>query len=444
MNTSLKVFRILFALFFLLSGPGWSGVVPASSQAPPPGPIYLPLISRSGGVVVPPVDEASARISVPAGFAIRIFAQNIPGTPRFMAVGPDGWVYISLLHGGQIARLPDRNANGLADGVEIVASGLNQPHGLEWNNGWLYVAENDRVERLRASAGSAVLDQREPVINSLPAGGGHITRTLHFGPDGLLYVSVGSSCNVCAETDPRRAAILRFNPDGTIPSSNPYAGDPNPLKQPVWAWGLRNSVDFLWAPGGQMWANMNGRDGIGDAVPPEPVIIPVQGGKSHGWPYCYTAVLGLNSPLQPEVLDTQSGLALPAGFDCSLSQVQPALFTIQAHSAPLGMTLGAGPAFPAASAFPAAYQKDLYVALHGSWNTTSSSYRDCKVTRVVITDGQPVAAQDFATGWRGSGVPCGSAPTYGRPADVLFGPDGVLYISDDAGGRVYRVVYTGQ
>ena len=437
MNISRKISNIhlLLILFILLAGFGLSRITRVFSQTPLK--IYFPLVSRTGTVVVPPTDAAAARITVPPGFAIRIFAQNIPGTPRFMAVGPDGWVYISLLNGGQIARLPDRNGDGIADGVEIVANGLNGPHGLEWNSGWLYVAENDRVERLRASSGSPTLDQRELITANLPGGGGHSTRTLHFGPDGLLYISAGSSCNVCAETDPRRAAILRFNPNGTIPPGNPFANDANPQKQPVWAWGLRNSVDFLWTPTGQMWANLNSRDLLGDTIPPEPVVIQVQGGKSHGWPYCYTAGQGLNSPPQAEVLDTQSGLALPPGFDCSLTHVQPALFTIQAHSAPLGMALGAK------AAFPAAFQKDLYVALHGSWNTTPASYRDCKVEQIVITGGGPVSAQDFATGWRGPGVSCGDPASYGRPADVIFGPDGVLYISDDAGGRVYRVVYVG-
>ena len=151
--------------------------------------------------------------------------------------------------------MPDRNGDGLADASETVASGLYLPHGLEWRQGWLYVAENDRVERLRDGDGDGVLETKELVTDNLPTGGGHRTRTLHFGPDDMLYVSAGSSCNICEEADPRRAAILRFNPDGTIPPDNPLASDPDPRQQAVWAWGLRNAVDFLWTPSGELWAD---------------------------------------------------------------------------------------------------------------------------------------------------------------------------------------------
>jgi len=394
---------------------------------------------------LPPADEAAKRLIVPDGFAIRIFADNIPGTPRFMTVGEDGQVYVSLYASGEIARLPDRDDDGLADGIEIVAGGLNRPHGLEWHDGWLYVAESGRVTRMRDEDGDGLLETWELVTDNIPGDGGHISRTLHFGPDGLLYVSAGSSCNVCAETDPQRAAILRFNPDGSIPTDNPFANDTDEQKRPLWAWGLRNSVDFLWTPSGALWADHNGRDnlldaqGSSDTLPPEEIIIAVQGGMSHGWPYCYTAVSGVNQPLQPEVLDEQSGLALPEGFECSIDNVVPALFTDLAHSAPLGMTLG-----NESLAFPVEYQNSLYVAYHGSWNTSQGGIRDCKVERVMLQGEMPIGSEDFVSGWRAEGQTCGSAETWGRPADVIIGADGAMYISDDKGGRVYRVVYTGK
>lgn len=405
--------------------------------------LYLPQVTKSP--TLPPADEASARLTVPPGFAIRIFAQNLVGKPRFMAVGPDTHLYISLYDSGQIARLPDRNGDGLSDGTEIVASGLTSPHGLEWRAGWLYVAEAGKVERLQDSDGNGSLETRQLITDNIPGPGGHSSRTLHFGPDGKLYVSAGSSCNVCAETDPRRAAILRFNPDGTIPADNPFATDSDLRKRPLWAWGLRNSVDFLWTASGQMWADHNGRDNLLDAqsspdtLPPEEIIIPVQGNKSHGWPYCYTAVQGLNQPTQAELLDPQSNLALPVGFNCSLTNVVPALFTDLAHSAPLGMTLG-----DTQLAFPPSYQSSLYVAYHGSWNTTTASIRECKVERILLNGENPTGSQVFVGGFRAAGQTCGSAATWGRPADVLTGADGALYISDDKGGRVYRVVWMGQ
>jgi glucose/arabinose dehydrogenase len=383
------------------------------------------------GAVVPPPDEASARITVPAGFAIRIFAATVSGTPRFMAFGPDGHLYVSLYGVGQIARLPDRNGDGISDGVEIAAAGLSGPHGLEWKDGWLYVAENAKVSRLRDSNGDGTLDTNGLVTDNIPSGGGHSTRTVHFGPDGKLYVSAGSSCNVCVETDPRRAAILRFNADGSIPADNPFATDADTRKQPLWAWGLRNSVDFLFTPTGQIWADHNGSDGLGDGLPPEEIVIAVERSRSHGWPYCYTPTLGANLPpnQQSEAPDTRL-----TGFDCATAV--PALFTDLAHSAPLGMTLGTG------ATFPPDLRDDLFVAYHGSWNTNDpANYRDCEVRRVVVENGVPVRSETFATGWRAPGGKCGDASTWGRPADVVIGPDGAMYVSDDKAGRVYRVVY---
>ncbi len=393
---------------------------------------------------LPAPDQADERLNVPEGFAIRIFADNIRGTPRFMTAGPDGEVYVSLYASDEIARLPDRNKDGLADGIEIIAGGMNNPHGIEWHDGWLYVAEAGRVTRLRDDNGDGLMENWELVTDNIPGAGGHTSRTLHFGPDGLLYVSAGSSCNVCAEDDPRRAAILRFNPDGSIPADNPFAADPDERRQAVWAWGLRNSVDFLWTSSGVLWANHNGRDNLVDAqgsvdsLPPEEIIIPVQGGMSHGWPYCYTAVNGINLPQQAEVLDDQSGLPLPEGFDCSTTYVVPALFTDLAHSAPLGMALAIE-----RLAFPAEYHESLYVAYHGSWNTSDTGIRDCKVERIILDGETPIDSEVFVDGWRAEGQTCGSAQTWGRPADVIVGGDGALYISDDKGGRVYRVVYTG-
>lgn len=390
---------------------------------------------------LPPADAASTRLVVPDGFAIRIFAEGLTGKARFMAFAPDGSLYVSLLSAGQVIRLPDADKDGLADGMEVVLSGLNLPHGLEWHADWLYVAENDRIERFRSSSGTNTLDQRELVTENLPGGGGHVTRTLHFGPDGLLYVSAGSSCNVCEESDPRRAAILRFNADGSIPADNPFANDPDPRRQPVFAWGLRNSVDFLWTPTGALWANQNGRDnlldanGLPDDLPPEVIVFPIQNGGFYGWPYCYWPVLGADAGQPPQVYDTQSGLRLPTGLDCS--QAGSALFSDLAHSAPLGME------FAKEGNFPLEYQNDLYVAYHGSWNVRNpESIRDCKVVRVVIQNGLPVYSEDFINGWREPGRACGDASAYGRPADVVFGPDGAMYVSDDAAGRIYRVIFT--
>lgn len=392
--------------------------------------LYLPLVSKTAPLSLPPADEASRRISLPPGFHIRIYAAGLASRPRFMAIGPDGHLYLTLTNSGQIVRLPDRDNNGLSDGVEIIASGLSLPHGLAFYQGWLYVAEGSRVQRLAGPDSSGNFSPPQLVTDNIPAPVGHTSRTVIFGTDGKMYVSAGSSCNICVESDPRRAAILRFNPDGSIPADNPFANDGDSRRRPLWAWGLRNSVGMVVSPQGGLWANHNGSDGMGDHLPPEEIVIDVQSNRSHGWPHCYTPGVGVTAG--PEVRDTR--MALPVGFTCS--QAVAAQFNAPAHSAPLGMTLGSG------VNFPADYADDLYVAYHGSWNTDDpANYRDCKVERVLLDNGQPIGSQTFAAGWRAPGKKCGDAETWGRPADVIFGRGGELFISDDKGLRVYRVIY---
>ncbi|MER3398399.1 MAG: sorbosone dehydrogenase [Chloroflexota bacterium] len=400
--------------------------------------------SWSARPVLPPPDEATRRLKVPPGFAIRIFADNLfagqptlgfsSTGPRFMAFGPDRSLYVSLTVGGRILRLPDRNGDGLADTIEVALDGLFLPHGLEWHEGWLYVAEGDRVERFKFDPEGKPLE-RELVTDNIPRPDYHVTRTLHFGPDGKLYVSVGANCNICEPEDPRYGAILRFEADGSIPKDNPFARDPDPRRRAVWAFGLRNSVDFFWMADGRLWATHNGVDHLGDEVPPEEVLVEVQPGRSHGWPYCFTPGLGpnLGSNRRGEVPDPT--LSAPAGFSCA--EAVPALFTDLAHSAPLGATLGSS------AHFPTEYKESVYIAYHGSWATSLENTRECKVERISLARGVPVGHETFISGWRASGKRCGDAETWGRPADVKVGPDGALYISDDHGGRIYRVVYTG-
>jgi glucose/arabinose dehydrogenase len=333
--------------------------------------------------------------------------------------------------------LPDRNSDGRADGVEPLVSGLRSPHNVEWYQGCLYVAENHQVSRHCDTTDDGVPDNRA-VLVALPTGGGHTSRTLHIGPNGLLYVAAGSTCNVCAEQDPRRAAILRYTLDGGIPADNPFAGDPDPNRRPVWAEGLRNSVDFLFMPDGQLWATHNGRDNmLGPQAkhdrPLEEVLIGVQGGRHHGWPFCTSERVDgrLESGPGPYVErpDPSGDVPpVPAGFRCA--DAVPALFTAVAHAAPLGLARYEG------AQFPADYQGDIFVALHGSWNRTLSA--PCLVVRIDVEGGRPVAASDFLTGFQGdAGQSCGEA--WGRPAGVTVGADGALYVSDDLNGRIYRV-----
>lgn len=380
--------------------------------------------------VVPPADDASAQLKVPAGFAVRIYAKGL-NEPRLMTLGPDGSLYVSERGADQVVHLVDANNDGLADENQVVAKNVTGVHGLEWHDNWLYVAEGDKIERLQDTNNDGELDKREQVTDNIPGPLHHTSRTLHFGPDGMLYVTTGSSSNNDPETDPRRAAMLRFNADGSIPSDNPFANDPNEQRRPLWAEGLRNSVDFLFLTDGRLWADHQGSDELGNDVPPEEVVVQVEKGKHYGWPYCYTPTLGPVPAGTKDVHDER----VPFGDGVrSCDQVAPALFTDLAHSAPIGMTQYNQ------KAFPADYQGNLFIAYHGSWNSTVA--RDCKVQMVVVQNNEPVSSQSFMTGFRDNDEQqCGSA--WGRPAGVTVGPNGELFVSDDQNGNVYRVVYVG-
>ncbi len=336
-------------------------------------------------------------LTLPEGFTISLFAQSLPGGARLMAFSPDGVLHVSIPSSGQIVALPDANNDGVADGVQVVADNLNQPHGLTFHEGALWVANTDSVVRLSEPDAQGKYQKRETIVNDLPVGGGHSSRTLGFGPDGALYVAAGSSCNVCNESDEKRAAITRYNADGSDPQ--------------VFARGLRNPVGFIWNDAGELIATNNGRDGMGDDVPPETINI-TKGGDDFGWPRCHAG----------DIVDPQFG-----GSQGCTGVTAPA-FKLQAHSAPLGLRIYSG------TQFPASYQGDLFVAFHGSWNrSVPTGY---KVVQLDMQNNRPVAIDDFITGWLVNGN------AWGRPVDVIVGADGSMYISDDELNAVYRVTAT--
>ncbi len=345
---------------------------------------------------------AGHQVALPQGFHIALYAEPLAGV-RFMTLGPEGSVYATLTRSGRVVRLTDADRDGRAERVETVASGLHLPHGLAFRGETLYVAETHRVIRFdRTGQPPAV------VVPNLPANGGHFTRTILFrGED--LFVSVGSSCNLCEETDPRRAAVVRYRLDGS--------------GETLFARGLRNSVGLALHPTtGEIWATNNDRDNLGDDLPPDRVNL-LQEGGFYGWPYCYLP----NQP-NPEFNDPQR---------CRTA-IGPAV-TLPAHTAPLGL------AFYTGSMFPPEYRGDLFVALHGSWNrSVPIGY---EVVRVDFAGGRPASApQPFVFGWLERprvGFPGASAGRWGRPVDLLQLPDGSLLISDDEGGRIYRVTYRG-
>lgn len=336
------------------------------------------------------------QLTVPPGFKVSVFAENLNGL-RYLALGPGGVVYGSRPGSrsdpnGAVVRLPDANGDGVADSVVVVASGLQRPFGIAFRGDTMYVAEEKSVKRFDPGAAAPVT-----VVSRIPGGTGHSTRTIVFGTDGKMYVSVGSSCNICDESDSMRAAVVQFNRDGS-------GGR-------VFARGLRNSVGLALHPTtGALWATNNDRDQLGDDIPPERINI-VKDGKHYGWPQCY-----LPGQRNPEY----------ATADCST--VEPPAITFQAHSAPLGINFYTG------TAFPADYRGDAFVAYHGSWNRSVPT--GTKVVRVQVENGRPVGIDDFVTGWQ---RPDGSR--WGRPVGVVATPDGALLVSDDMGGKIWRVTY---
>jgi len=364
-------------------------------------PTEIPLIKTAQPVAAPNLVPPEHPIALPPGFAISVFAQGLDN-PRMMAVGPDGQLYVAERGAGRIVRFPDLDGDGLADRIQIVAEELQAPSSLAfYRDGSLYVAETTRILRFSEPDQRGIFQRQEIVIDGLPSGH-HSTRTVLFSPDySQLFVSIGSSCNVCMEEDERRATIMRYKPDGS-------AGQ-------VYARGLRNAVGIAFRPGTQeLWATNNGRDLLGDDLPPE-TIYSVQEGGDYGWPRCHAA----------RIVDPEFGEA--GACDGVLSP----LVEMQAHSAPLGLEFYTG------SQFPADYQGDLFVAFHGSWNrSVPVGY---KLVRISLADGKPDPVQDFAVGWLSKG-----GSSWGRPVDVITGSDGSLFVSDDAGGIIYRIFYIGQ
>jgi glucose/arabinose dehydrogenase len=335
--------------------------------------------------------------TAPEGFTVQIFAENL-GTPRGMAFGPDGHLYVTDSRGGRVLVLVDRDGDEQADSVATLLEGLDRPSGIAWHDGELWVAEVTRVVRIGRPPAVGTAPELHVVVDGLPAGG-FTTRSVVFEPSGRgFFISVGSSCNTCREEDSRRAAILLYSLDGRGPQ--------------IWARGLRNAVGLAVHPETwELWALDAGRDWLGDDLPPDELNIVRRGGH-YGWPYCY----GARIP-DPEYDD-------PAR--CDVTEVP--VMNLPAHSTPLGI------AFYDGELFPSEYRGDAFVTLHGSWNRSAPA--GYKVLRVSVEAGRPVAVEDFLDGWLGA-----AGGILGRPVQPLIGPDGALYVSDDHAGRVWRVAY---
>jgi glucose/arabinose dehydrogenase len=351
-------------------------------------------------------------LEVPVGFTIEEVASDIP-SPRFMTVDPfsNGLIYGSSTT-SQVVRLIDDNGDGRYDRHQIVAAGLTAVHSVLYTSVGgtggvpvLYAAAEDRLVTLSNFDANGMARDISTLL-PLPGGAkdlyGHRTRTLARGPDGKLYISVGSSCDVCVEDTPLRATILRMNTDGSGVE--------------VFASGLRNTVGFDWRPfSSELWGVDMGRNNIGQGTPPDE-LNRLEQGKDYGWPYCY----GDSLP-NPEFND-------PAR--CAAA-VKPAL-NLPAHWAPLGMLFYKG------TNFPASYQGDAIVAYHGTARDQVQQLGGYNVVRIRFKNGRPVASEDLVRGW------LVGDESWGRPAGLLALGDGSLLISDDASARIYRLRYVGR
>lgn len=356
-----------------------------------------------------PVSVAGHSLNLPQGFGVTLVASNL-SAPRFMAFDGSGSLAVAEDGANRVVLLKHQNGQ-LAGPPTPLITGLSDPTSVAFYQDFIYVAEDRQVARYRYQNGTA--SNREVIVPNLPAATDHHTRTIVFGPDGTLYLAMGSPCDVCAINDPRYATIGRYNADGSG-----YA---------LVAKGLRNAVGLAFQPGrDQLWATVNGRDNLGDDRPWD-LITDIRQGADYGWPRCYN----------DRQKDPQFGTAAGCG-DVALPDAG-----IQPHSAPLGLSFYSG------SQFPAEYRGDMFVALHGSWNrSVPTGY---KLVRAHFDGGRLASVTDFATGWHptagGTVVQTphglGTSGAWGRPVQPIPGPDGSLYVSDDLLGAVYRISYSG-
>jgi glucose/arabinose dehydrogenase len=359
----------------------------------------------AGGRGGPPPDVRLDTIRMPPGFAIAVYADQVPAA-RAMALGDKGTLFVGsfgLLTGqgnvGTVYAVRDTNADGRADQVLTIARGLNQPNGVAFRNGALYVAEMQRIIRYDGIE-DRLTNPPEPVVvkDGFLAMGNHQWRYIAFGADGKLYMAMGAPCNIC-EPEQGYGTIARMNADGSAFE--------------VYARGVRNSVGLAFHPGnGHLWFSDNGGDGLGDNRPSDEVNHVTQAGQHFGYPYCH----------QGDVVDPKFGK------EGACREYVPPAAKLGPHVAALGLTFYTG------DMFPAEYKNELFIAQHGSWNRSNPlGYR---IGLVHVHEGESAAGQRiFAEGWLQDGR------AWGRPVDLKQLPDGSLLVSDDLQGKIYRITY---
>ncbi len=340
------------------------------------------------------------RIKLPPGFAIELFARV--DNARGMALGAENTLFVGSMRAGKVHAVRF-DADYRATRTHLVAEGLQLPVGVAFRDGALYVSAVSRILRfddIEKKLTQLPYSPPPPVTlrDDLPRETHHGWKFIAFGPDGKLYVPVGAPCNICEPDPDRYANIMRMNADGSGPE--------------VFARGVRNTVGFAWHPGTrELWFTDNGRDRLGDDVPPDELNHAPRAGLHFGYPYCHGGTLA----------DPEFGNKRPC------ADFTPPARNLGPHVAALGMRFYDG------AMFPPAYRNQVFIAEHGSWNrSTKIGYR---VALVRLQDGKAVSYEAFAEGW------LQGESAWGRPADVLVLPDGSLLVSDDHAGAIYRITY---
>ncbi len=356
-------------------------------------------VMTGSGIESPSLQTVKGRLQLPAGFSISLYASDVPNA-RFITMTQNRDLLITRPHMGEVLLIAaDKSHSNRSGERTTLLANLNRPSGIVVHKGWLYIGESDAVGRVMfdESTGKIQGDYHR-IITGLTDDGNHPYKNIGIGPDEKLYLAQGSTCNVCIETDTRRGAMSRFNLDGS--------------DEQIVATGLRNTMDFAWAPwNGELFATDNGRDMLGDDYPPCE-FNHIKQGQFYGWPY-----FNGNNRIDPDFNEAPAELAS--------NPVAPA-HEFKAHNAPLGMSFIDG------ASLPDEYNKMALVALHGSWNrSTPDGY---EVVSLHWQDGK-ITRKDFLTGFEQDG------DIIGRPVDVTQDSEGAIYISDDYAGAIYRVAY---
>ena len=356
-------------------------------------------VHYNGAIAQSEIQQVLTKINLPPGFTISLFADDVPNA-RTLALGDDGEVYVGTVTQGDVYALQDLDGDGVAEKKYIIATDLYMPNGVAYRNGSLYVAEGNRIIRFDQITGKLSNPPKPKVVyDQFPDKKHHGWKYLRFGPDSKLYTAVGAPCNICNPENEIFTSLVRLNPDGT--------------GFEIIARGIRNTVGFDWHPETKaLFFSENGRDYMGDDLPPDELNTWSKMGEHFGYPYCHAGTIP-----DPEF-----------GKIKHCEEFISPVWTFKAHLAPLGIRFYQG------GQFPGSYRNQLFVAQHGSWNR--SQPHGYRIVVVKFKDGKPDSEQVFADGWLTKG-----GEVLGRPTDILAMPDGSLLISDDKLGVVYKIKY---